>query len=64
MPWYFGYELVNAMLILQLLFLVGSHCLTGTIAFVKITDSDICTIVFAVVFAVILICLAIPPRPP
>lgn len=28
----FGYELINAMLALQLIFLTGSHCLTGTIA--------------------------------
>lgn len=57
----FGYELVNLMLILQLLFLVGSHCLTGTIALANITGSDICSIIFAVVSMVILIMLAIPP---
>lgn len=57
----FGYELINAMLILQLLFLVGSHCLTGTIALATITESDVCSIVFAVVSMVILILLAIPP---
>lgn len=57
----FGYELINLMLILQLLFLVGSHCLTGTIALVTITESDVCSIVFAVVSMVILILLAIPP---
>lgn len=57
----FGYELVNAMLILQLLFLVGSHCLTGTIAFIDITESNICSVIFAVVSSVILLALAVPP---
>ena len=56
-----GYEIVNAMLILQLLFLVGSHCLTGTIAFQNITGSGICSIIFAVVSAIILMIIAIPP---
>lgn len=57
----FGYELINVMLILQLLFLVGSHCLTGTIAFQNITGSSVCSIVFGVVSAIILALLAIPP---
>ena len=57
----FGYELVTVMLVLQLLFLTGSHTLTGTIAFVNITESNICSIVFAVVSAIILLLLAVPP---
>ncbi|KAI3212661.1 hypothetical protein CBS147311_234 [Penicillium roqueforti] len=57
----FAYELVNAMLGLQLIFLTASHCLTGTIAFLDITKSGICSIIFAVVSAVILLLLAIPP---
>jgi len=57
----FGFELINAMLILQLLFLVGSHCLTGTIAFQNITGSGICSIIFAVVSAILLMIIAIPP---
>ncbi|PYH98427.1 amino acid transporter [Aspergillus ellipticus CBS 707.79] len=56
-----GYEIVYVMLGLQLLFLTGSHCLTGTIAFATITGSSICSIVFAVVSAIILLFLAIPP---
>ncbi|OBT96961.1 hypothetical protein VE01_05561 [Pseudogymnoascus verrucosus] len=56
-----GYEVINAMLILQLLFLVGSHCLTGTIAFQNITGSGICSIIFAVISAIILMIIAIPP---
>lgn len=56
-----GYEIVSIMLILQLVFLVGSHCLTGTIALVTITESDVCSVVFGVVSAVILLLLALPP---
>ncbi|GAB1197930.1 hypothetical protein APSETT444_007236 [Aspergillus pseudonomiae] len=57
----FGKELINIMLILELLFLTGSHCLTGTIAFVNITSSDVCSVVWGVVSAVILLLLAVPP---
>ncbi|KAL1859855.1 hypothetical protein Plec18167_006327 [Paecilomyces lecythidis] len=57
----FGYELIYAMLALQLLFLVGSHCLTGTIAFMNITSSGICSVIWGVVSAVILFLLALPP---
>ncbi|KAJ5662633.1 uncharacterized protein N7477_010249 [Penicillium maclennaniae] len=56
-----GYELVNLMLALQLILLTGSHCLTGTIAFMNITESNVCSVVFAVVSAIILLLLAIPP---
>ncbi|KAJ5929909.1 Amino acid transporter transmembrane [Penicillium verhagenii] len=57
----FGYELINFMLALQLIFLTGSHCLTGTIAWQNITKSTICSVIFAVVSAIILLILAIPP---
>ncbi|KND91839.1 N amino acid transport system protein [Tolypocladium ophioglossoides CBS 100239] len=57
----FGYELVGAMFVLQLTFLVGSHCLTGTIAFNNITDNGACSVVFGVVSAIILLALAVPP---
>ncbi|KAM0425284.1 hypothetical protein ACHAPT_009602 [Fusarium lateritium] len=40
---------------------VGSHCLTGTIAFVTMTESDVCSLVFGIMSAVILLILAIPP---
>ncbi|KAM0547524.1 hypothetical protein ACHAPJ_010397 [Fusarium lateritium] len=39
----------------------GSHCLTGTIALVRITGSSVCTLAFGVISAVILMILAIPP---
>ncbi|KAJ5593798.1 uncharacterized protein N7459_000006 [Penicillium hispanicum] len=57
----FGYELVNLMLALQLILLTGSHTLTGTIAFMNITKSGVCSVVFGVVSAIILFLLAVPP---
>ncbi|KAG4217169.1 hypothetical protein PC116_g34350, partial [Phytophthora cactorum] len=57
----FGYELIGGMFVLQLVFLVGSHCLTGTIAFLNITNNGACSLVFGVVSAIILLLLAIPP---
>ncbi|KAI0007257.1 transmembrane amino acid transporter protein-domain-containing protein [Xylariaceae sp. FL0662B] len=57
----FGYELIGVMFVLQLIFLVGSHCLTGTIAFLNITDNGACSLVFGVVSAIILLLLAVPP---
>ena len=54
--WWFSFMLLG-LLVLS----VGSHCLTGTIAFVTITDSDVCSLVFGVVSAIILLILAIPP---
>ncbi|KAL4793766.1 transmembrane amino acid transporter protein-domain-containing protein [Aspergillus venezuelensis] len=56
-----GYEIVNFMLIFQLLFLTASHTLTGAIAWLNITESNVCSIVFAVVSAIILFLLAVPP---
>ncbi|CAG8322904.1 unnamed protein product [Penicillium salamii] len=44
-----------------LVFVIGSHCLTGAIAFQTITQSSECSIIFSVVSAVILLLLAIPP---
>lgn len=58
----FGYELVNVMLVLQLVFLVGSHCLTGTIAWTSITGAEnVCAVVWGVISAVLLFGLALPP---
>ncbi|KAG9252893.1 putative amino acid transporter [Emericellopsis atlantica] len=56
-----GYEIVGAMFVLQLTFLVGSHCLTGTIAFQTISGGGTCAVVWGVVSAIILLILAIPP---
>lgn len=57
----FGYELFGIMFSLLLVFLTASHCLTGTIAFQTITQSNVCTLVFGVVSAIILFALAVPP---
>lgn len=57
----FGYELVGAMFALMLILLVGSHALTGTIAFQTIIDKSVCSVVLAVASAIILLLLAIPP---
>ncbi|KAN0066319.1 hypothetical protein ACQY0O_000413 [Thecaphora frezii] len=57
----FGYELFGIMFVLQLTLLVGSHCLTGAIAFLNLTDNAICSLVFALISAIILYILAIPP---
>ncbi|EPQ31992.1 uncharacterized protein PFL1_00190 [Pseudozyma flocculosa PF-1] len=57
----FGYEVVSVMFVLQLVLLVGSHCLTGAIAFLNITDNAICSLVFALISAIILYLIAIPP---
>jgi len=58
-----GYEIFGFMFTLQLIFLVGSHVLTGTIMWGNITDNGngTCSIVFSVVSAIILFLLAIPP---
>lgn len=58
----FGYELTGAMFVLFLVLLVGSHTLTGTIAWIRIVDDrNICALVWAVISAVLLFLLAIPP---
>ena len=56
----FGYELFSGMFLLQLIFVTGSHCLTGTIALQTITESNICSLVFGIVSAIILFIFAIP----
>lgn len=54
-------ELLSVMFVLQLVLLVGSHCLTGTIAFGTITDYPICSLIFGVVSAILLFLCAVPP---
>ncbi|WPH05062.1 Hypothetical protein R9X50_00796100 [Acrodontium crateriforme] len=57
-----GYELTGVMIALFLILLVGSHALTGTIAFVNIIDKpDVCALVFGIVSAIILFAVALPP---
>lgn len=56
----FGYELFSSVFVIQLLFVIGSHCLTGTIALADITQSSVCSLVFGIVTAIILFLLALP----
>lgn len=58
----FGYELVGGMFCCYLVLLVGSHTLTGTIAFIRIVnDTGLCALVWGVISAIILFLLALPP---
>ncbi|KAK2627094.1 hypothetical protein QTJ16_003060 [Diplocarpon rosae] len=57
----FGYELIGAMFALELVFLVGSHCLTGAIAFSNLSNNATCSVVFAIASAILLLLLALPP---
>jgi hypothetical protein len=58
----FGYELTGVMFALFLILLVGSHALTGTIAFINIIDNyTICALVWSVISLIILLLLALPP---
>ena len=56
-----GYEIMSVMFCLQLIFLTGSPCLTGTIAFLNVTDTGACSLIFGGVSGIILFLLAIPP---
>jgi hypothetical protein len=57
-----GYELCGAMFVCYLTLLVGSHTLSGTIAFIRIVDdTSFCALVWAVISTIILFLLALPP---
>ena len=50
------------MFVCYLTLLVGSHTLSGTIAFIRIIDdTSLCALVWAVISAIILFLLALPP---
>uniref|UniRef100_A0A8H7K0Z2 Amino acid transporter transmembrane domain-containing protein n=1 Tax=Bionectria ochroleuca TaxID=29856 RepID=A0A8H7K0Z2_BIOOC len=57
----FGERVFTFAFVILLVLVVGSHCLTGTIAFIKITGSSICSLTFGVVSAIILLLCAVPP---
>jgi hypothetical protein len=58
----FGKELTGVMFALFLILLVGSHALTGTIAFINIIGNyATCALVWGVVSMIILLILALPP---
>ncbi|KAJ5210208.1 Amino acid transporter transmembrane [Penicillium cf. griseofulvum] len=56
-----GYEILFMMLCLELLLSAGSHCLTGAIAFTNITGSNLCSVIFGFISAIILLLFAVPP---
>lgn len=56
-----GYELFGIALVCELILVVGSHALTGSIALIDISDNAICSIAFSAISAIILLILAIPP---
>ena len=58
----FGYELTSVMFVLFLVLVTGSHVLTGTIAWIHIVDRpDFCALVWGIISAILLYCLALPP---
>ncbi|KAJ5365458.1 transmembrane amino acid transporter protein-domain-containing protein [Penicillium concentricum] len=57
----FGHQLFSFMFVALFILLIGSHCLTGTIALEIIAESNICSLLFGIVSAIILLILAIPP---
>lgn len=57
----FGYEIFGAALVLELVMVVGSHALTGSIALSTLNNYATCSTVFSGVSAIILLILAIPP---
>ncbi|KAI5463728.1 amino-acid permease [Mariannaea sp. PMI_226] len=56
-----GYEVVTIIWLLELIFVSGSHCLTGTIAFKDLTNNGACGLVFGIVSAIILFAVSVPP---
>ena len=58
----FGYELTSVMFVLFLVLVTGSHALTGTIAWIHIVDDmNVCALVWGIISAILLYCLALPP---
>lgn len=58
----FGYELTGAMFVLFLVLITGSHTLTGTIAFIRISDEPaLCALIWGIISAIVLFFVALPP---
>ncbi|ATY59253.1 hypothetical protein A9K55_003106 [Cordyceps militaris] len=56
-----GYEIFGAAMVLELVMVVGSHALTGSIALGDLNSGRVCSVAFSAISAVILFILAIPP---
>jgi hypothetical protein len=57
----FGSSVFVGAFVSLLIFVVGSHCLTGAIAFKNIAQSNMCSTAFSAIAAAVLLLLAIPP---
>lgn len=57
----FGDKLFSVAFIALMTLTVGSHCLTGKLAFATLSDNTACALIFSAVSAVILFAFAIPP---
>ena len=55
-----GREVLGAAQVIFMIFICGSHVLTGLIAFDTLTDGASCSVVWAVVSAVVCLVLTIP----
>lgn len=57
-----GFEVVSVMFVLVLVLVLGSHTLTGTIAWVTIIDHPgVCALVYSIISAILIFLLALPP---
>lgn len=57
----FGDRLFSAVFVTLLILVIGSHCLTGTLALTTITESTMCSLIFSAISALVLFSFAIPP---
>ncbi|KAJ5199375.1 hypothetical protein N7491_000068 [Penicillium cf. griseofulvum] len=57
----FGDKLFSVAFIALMTLTVGSHCLTGKLAFATLSDNAACALIFSAISAVILFAFAIPP---
>ncbi|KAJ5306944.1 hypothetical protein PENANT_c003G04104 [Penicillium antarcticum] len=57
----FGEKIFSVAFVALMILTVGSHCLTGKIAFTTIAGSSACALIFSAISAVILFVFAIPP---
>lgn len=57
----FGDKLFSVAFIALMTLTVGSHCLTGKLAFATLSDNTACALIFSAISAVILFAFAIPP---
>lgn len=54
-------DFIGSCFVVYLVLLVGSHCLTGSIAFVTISESNLCKLVWGIISMILLFICALPP---